>query len=54
MDRQGVAMAAALYGRCSNAQIQAVKLYHRFNFTEVGEEFMDADIPHVRMQLRLH
>ena len=36
-----------------NAQIQAVKLYQRFNFTEVGEEFMDADIPHIKMQLRL-
>lgn len=37
-----------------NAQIQAVKLYHRFNFTEVGEEFMDADIPHIKMKLTLH
>ena len=37
-----------------NAQIAAVKLYHRFNFTEVGEEFMDADIPHIKMQLTLH
>ena len=36
-----------------NAQIEAVKLYHRFNFTKVGEEFMDADIPHIKMQLRL-
>ena len=36
-----------------NAQIKAVKLYHRYNFSEVGEEFMDADIPHVKMQLRL-
>ena len=36
-----------------NAQIEAVKLYHRFNFTEVGEKFMDADIPHIKMQLRL-
>lgn len=36
-----------------NAQIQAVKLYQRFNFTEVGEEFMDADIPHIKMRLRL-
>lgn len=37
-----------------NAQIAAVKLYQRYNFTEVGEEFMDADIPHIKMQLTLH
>ena len=36
-----------------NAQIAAVKLYQRYNFTEVGEEFMDADIPHIKMQLTL-
>ena len=36
-----------------NAQIQAVKLYQRFAFLEVGEVFMDANIPHIKMQLRL-
>ncbi|CAH1905857.1 GNAT family N-acetyltransferase [Candidatus Nitrotoga sp. HW29] len=35
------------------AQIQAVPFYLRFNFVEVGEVFMDANIPHIKMQLRL-
>ncbi|MEO6421132.1 MAG: GNAT family N-acetyltransferase [Candidatus Nitrotoga sp.] len=35
------------------AQIQAVPFYRRFNFTEVGESFMDANMPHIKMQLRL-
>ncbi|MDQ3267814.1 MAG: GNAT family N-acetyltransferase, partial [Pseudomonadota bacterium] len=35
------------------AQIQAVPFYLRFNFVEVGEIFMDANIPHIKMQLRL-
>ncbi|CAH1073972.1 GNAT family N-acetyltransferase [Candidatus Nitrotoga sp. 1052] len=35
------------------AQIQAVLFYRRFNFTEVGEIFMDANMPHIKMQLRL-
>ena len=35
------------------AQIQAVPFYLRFNFAEVGEIFMDANIPHLKMQLRL-
>lgn len=37
-----------------NAQIEAVKLYHRYNFTEEGEVFMDADMPHIKMKLSLH
>lgn len=36
-----------------NAQTQAVQFYRRFGFVEVGEEFMDAGIPHLRMQLQL-
>ena len=35
------------------AQIQAVPFYLRFNFAEVGEVFMDANIQHIKMQLRL-
>lgn len=35
------------------AQIQAVPFYWRFNFTEIGEIFMDANMPHIKMQLRL-
>ena len=36
-----------------NAQIAAVKLYRRFEFSEVGEVFMDANMPHIKMQLDL-
>lgn len=36
-----------------NAQMQAVEFYRRFGFVEVGETFMDAGIPHIRMQLQL-
>lgn len=36
-----------------NAQIEAVKLYRRFDFSEVGEVFMDANMPHIKMQLHL-
>ncbi len=36
-----------------NAQTQAVAFYQRFEFTEVGDVFMDAGIPHIRMQLSL-
>ena len=36
-----------------NAQIAAVKLYRRFEFSEVGEVFMDANMPHIKMQLHL-
>lgn len=35
------------------AQIQAVPFYWRFNFIEVGEIFMDANMPHIKMLLRL-
>jgi predicted GNAT family N-acyltransferase len=36
-----------------NAQMQAVPFYRRFGFAEVGEVFMDAGIPHIRMRLQL-
>ena len=36
-----------------NAQTQAMEFYRRFGFAEVGEMFMDAGIPHIRMQLQL-
>ena len=36
-----------------NAQIKAVQLYRRFEFSEVGEVFMDANMPHIKMQLHL-
>lgn len=35
------------------AQIHAVPFYQRFNFIEVGEIFMDANMPHIKMQLSL-
>ena len=37
-----------------SSQTHAVSLYRRFDFAEVGEEFIEADIPHIKMQLRLH
>lgn len=36
-----------------NAQVQALPFYRRFGFVEEGEEFMDADMPHRKMRLRL-
>ena len=36
-----------------NAQTHAVGFYLKFGFQTVGEEFLDATIPHVRMVLRL-
>jgi predicted GNAT family N-acyltransferase len=36
-----------------NAQTYAVGFYLKFGFQAVGEEFLDAGIPHVRMVLRL-
>ncbi|MDO8413241.1 MAG: GNAT family N-acetyltransferase [Gallionellaceae bacterium] len=36
-----------------NSQTQNVPLYRRFDFSEVGDVFMDANIPHIKMQLRL-
>lgn len=35
------------------AQTEAVRLYRRFDFSEVGEVFMDANTPHIKMQLHL-
>ncbi|MES9888827.1 MAG: GNAT family N-acetyltransferase [Candidatus Sedimenticola sp. 6PFRAG1] len=34
-----------------NAQTQAVSFYRRFGFAEQGEVFMEAGIPHLRMEL---
>ncbi|SCY34942.1 Predicted N-acyltransferase, GNAT family [Nitrosospira sp. Nl5] len=36
-----------------SAQLHAVPFYAKFGFQITGEEFMDAGIPHVRMNLRL-
>lgn len=36
-----------------NAQLHATGFYLKFNFQMVGKEFMDAGIPHVRMNLQL-
>lgn len=36
-----------------NAQVQALPFYHHFGFVEVGDEFMDAGMPHKRMTLKL-
>ncbi|MCG8426247.1 MAG: GNAT family N-acetyltransferase [Chromatiales bacterium] len=35
-----------------NAQIHAKAFYNQHGFTPVGEQFMEADIPHIRMELR--
>ena len=32
-----------------NAQTHAVSFYARYGFTALGDEFMEADIPHVAM-----
>jgi predicted GNAT family N-acyltransferase len=36
-----------------DAQTQAVPFYHRFDFVEQGEVFMDAGLPHIKMLLKL-
>ena len=36
-----------------NAQTSAAGFYAKFGFQTVGEEFMDAGIPHVKMVLKL-
>jgi predicted GNAT family N-acyltransferase len=36
-----------------NAQIQAIPFYKKFGFEPEGEEFLDANIPHRKMTLRL-
>jgi predicted GNAT family N-acyltransferase len=36
-----------------SAQVQALPFYRRFGFVEEGEVFMDADMPHRMMRLRL-
>ena len=36
-----------------DAQVQAKPFYQRFDFTERGEVFMDAGIPHIKMLLKL-
>ena len=36
-----------------NAQISAVPFYEKFGFLELGEEFMEAGIAHVKMTLPL-
>lgn len=36
-----------------HAQVHAVPFYRRFEFSECGEIFMDAGIPHIEMRLKL-
>ena len=36
-----------------DAQTYAVPFYRSFDFVEQGEAFMDAGLPHIRMQLKL-
>lgn len=36
-----------------DAQVQAVPFYLNFGFTVVGEQFMDAGLPHIKMTLEL-
>jgi predicted GNAT family N-acyltransferase len=41
-------------GECRlDAQIRAMDFYHRHGFTAVGDEFLDANIPHRHMRLTL-
>lgn len=35
-----------------NAQVGALAFYRRFGFEEEGEEFLEANIPHIRMRLQ--
>jgi predicted GNAT family N-acyltransferase len=37
-----------------NAQVYVAALYRKFGFQAVGEEFMEAGIPHLRMANRLY
>lgn len=37
-----------------SAQTHAIGFYSRFGFQQIGLEFLDAGIPHVKMVLRLH
>jgi predicted GNAT family N-acyltransferase len=36
-----------------DAQTYAVPFYRTFGFVEQGEQFMDAGLPHIKMQLKL-
>jgi predicted GNAT family N-acyltransferase len=36
-----------------DAQTHAVPFYHSFEFVEQGKAFMDAGLPHIKMDLRL-
>jgi predicted GNAT family N-acyltransferase len=36
-----------------NAQLAAIALYEKFGFTQVGEEFLECDIRHMQMELRV-
>ena len=36
-----------------DAQVHALPFYRRFGFTEEGEDFMDANIPHRKIRLKL-
>jgi predicted GNAT family N-acyltransferase len=36
-----------------DAQTYAVPFYHSFEFVEQGDAFMDAGLPHIKMQLKL-
>lgn len=36
-----------------DAQTFAIPFYHKFDFVEYGEEFMDAGMPHKKMKLKL-
>lgn len=44
------AQACGLRQLALDAQTHAVPFYRRFGFEETGEEFMDAGMPHIRMQ----
>ena len=60
--RVGTALLAAMLARARersmprallHAQLQAAGFYRRFGFSERGEEFFEAGIPHVEMILEL-
>jgi len=61
--RVGAALLAAMLERARersmprallHAQIQAAGFYRKFGFSERGEEFLEAGIPHVEMTLELY
>ena len=49
----GIARDRGLSEVYLNAQTSAEGFYRPFGFRAVGDEFLDADIPHIRMEMTL-